>query len=256
VTAEPAAGARSSPAGAEDPPHPLGAERADVCRFARRMLGDGLVVGRSGNVSVRAGDLVAVTPTGVDADALEPDDVPVVDLDGTVVAGRLLPTSELRLHLAAYAADSGRRAVVHTHAPHATAVGLLVDTVPPVHYVLGLLGDEVPVAPYATYGTEELARHAVAALAGRSGCLLRNHGTVAVGGDLAEAYERTVQLEWACRVWLLARAAGEPALLPDGELRQVAAKLRTYGQPREPTAPRTTAPTAPTAPPIPDRGAR
>jgi L-fuculose-phosphate aldolase len=195
------------------------------------MAAAGLVVGRSGNLSVRLGDLVAVTPTGVDYDRLQPDDVPVVDLEGAPVRGRLLPTSELPMHLAAYAADRERAAVVHTHAVHATAVSLLVDEVPRVHYVLGTLGESVPVAPYATYGTEELAGHMVTALAERHGCLLRNHGTVTTGTSLAEAYERTLQLEWACRVWLLARAAGQPSLLSADQMRVAKSKLATYGQP-------------------------
>jgi L-fuculose-phosphate aldolase len=209
----------------------LDRERQEVCRWARRTAADGLVVGRSGNLSVRSGDLVAVTPTGVDYDRLRPEDVPVVGLDGSPVDGELLPTSELPMHLAAYAADRTRAAVVHTHAVHATAVSLLVDEVPLVHYVLGTLGDTVRVAPYATYGTAELAGHLVTALADRHGCLLRNHGTVTTGTSLDEAYERTVQLEWACRVWLLARSAGEPTLLSADQMRDATRSLRTYGQP-------------------------
>lgn len=208
--------------------------RLQVCRTARRSRLDGLVVGRSGNVSVRVGDLVAITPTGVDDEVMVPADVPVVDRGGVVVEGDLAPSSELPLHLAAYGQDPARLAVVHTHAPHATAVSLLVDEVPPVHYVLALMGESVRVAPYATYGTAELATHLRGALDGRSGCLLRNHGTVTTGRDLDEAYERTAQLEWACRVWLLAAAAGRPALLPRDEIAHVAAKLTTYGQPPTP----------------------
>jgi L-fuculose-phosphate aldolase len=172
-----------------------------------------------------------VTPTGVDVDRIQPEDVPVVDLDGTRVEGALAASSELFMHLAAYEGDPLRAAVVHTHAVHATAVGLLLDEVPRVHYVLGMLGESVRVVPYATYGTPELASGMATALAGRHGCLLRNHGTVTTGADLSQAYERTLQMEWACRLWLLARAAGEPALLPADELRRVARKLTTYGQP-------------------------
>lgn len=204
--------------------------RADICRWARRTVADGLVVGRSGNLSVRSGDLVAVTPTGVDSDGMRAEDVPVLTMDGVQVAGALLPTSELPMHLAAYAADPACRAVVHTHAVHATAVGLLVDEVPAVHYVLALLGDTVRVAPYAPYGTDALAAGMVEALRGRYGCLLRNHGTVTTGTDLAQAYERTVQLEWACRLWLLARPVGEPAVLSGDEMRRIALRLKTYGQ--------------------------
>lgn len=205
--------------------------RSQVCRWARRTTADGLVVGRSGNLSVRVGNLIAVTPTAVDYDQLRPADVPVVDLHGRPVDGALAASSELPMHLAAYEADPLRGAVVHTHAVHATAVGLLLDEVPRVHYMLGAVGESVRVAPYATYGTPELAAGMGTALAGRHGCLLRNHGTVTTGIDLAQAYERTLQLEFVCRLWLLARAVGEPELLPADELRRLARKLTTYGQP-------------------------
>lgn len=211
-------------------------ERQEVCRWLRNASRDGLVVGRSGNVSARRGELVAISPTGVDAETIEPADVPVVDLAGVPVTGRLAPSSELPLHLAVYAAAPARAAVVHTHAPHATAVSVLVDEVPAVHYVLGMLGGSVRVAPYATYGSPELARAAATALDGRDGCLLQNHGTVTTGTDLAQAYERSLQLEWVCRVWLLAAAAGTPQTLtpktlPHEELARVTEQLQTYGQP-------------------------
>lgn len=213
----------------------LADERAAVCDYARRMTADGLVVGTSGNVSVRFGGLVAVTPTGVDYAALTPEDVPVVDLVGSTVDGQLLPTSELPMHLAVYheAADpdgSEIGAVVHTHSVHATAVSTVVDEVPAVHYILATVGPTVRVAGYATYGTPELADSMIAALEGRRGCLLANHGTLTYGRGLADAYTRVQQLEWACRVWLLARSAGEPRLLPGEEVERVAEKLRGYGQ--------------------------
>jgi L-fuculose-phosphate aldolase len=213
----------------------LGDERLAVCEYARRMTKDGLVVGTSGNVSVRAGDLIAVTPTGVDYAELRSEDIPLVALDGSTVDGKLRPTSELPMHLSVYreAVDPDGlpvNAIVHTHSVHATAVSTLVEEVPPIHYMLATLGPTVRVAPYATYGTAELAKSMLAALDGRRGCLLANHGTITYGEDLAAAYGRARQLEWVCTLWLLARSAGSPALLPPGEIERVAGKLRTYGQ--------------------------
>ncbi|EHR53110.1 ribulose-5-phosphate 4-epimerase-like epimerase or aldolase [Saccharomonospora marina XMU15] len=213
----------------------LGEQRSAVCDHARRMVADGLVVGTSGNISVRAGELVAVTPTGVDYESLVARDVPVVAMDGSVVDGALAPTSELPMHLSVYreAADPDGEeitAIVHTHAVHATAVSTLVDEVPLVHYVLATVGATVRVAPYATYGTQALADAMLAALQGRRGCLLANHGTLTYGGSLAAAYHRAQQLEWACRLWLLASSAGAPRLLPHAELEHVVDKLRGYGQ--------------------------
>ena len=201
----------------------------DVVDTARRTVADGLVVGTSGNVSARVGDLVLVTPTGVRYDRLGPDDLVAVDLDGVQRRGRLRPTSELPLHLAVYRATDAR-AVVHTHAPHATAVSTLVDELPTVHYMCAALGGPVRVAPYATYGTPELADAALAALRDRTGCLLRNHGTVVHADTLERAHDNTAQLEWMCRVWLAAAAAGTPALLPPEEIDRVADRLRDYGQ--------------------------
>lgn len=179
---------------------------ADLVDTARRTVTEGLVVGTSGNVSVRVGDTVLVTPSGVPYDRLTPDDVTGVDLRGRQVLGTLVPTSELPMHLAVYGSTDAR-AVVHTHAVHATAVSTLVPELPAIHYMTSALGGPVRVAPYATYGTDELAENMLHALAGRSACLLQNHGTITYGDTLAQAYDRTAQLEWMCHLWLTARAS-------------------------------------------------
>ncbi|MFG3125303.1 class II aldolase/adducin family protein [Streptomyces sp. NPDC048201] len=204
---------------------------AELVATARRTVADGLVVGTSGNVSTRVGDTVLVTPTGVPYDRLTPDDITGVDLLGGQVLGTLVPTSELPMHLAVYRTTDAR-AVVHTHAVHATAVSTLVTELPPVHYMTCALGGPVRVAPYATYGTPELAAHMLRALEGRSGCLLRNHGTITYGDTLAAAYDRTAQLEWMCRLWLTASSVPglTPALLSEAELAEAGERLRGYGQ--------------------------
>lgn len=199
---------------------------------ARRTVDDGLVVGTSGNVSVRSGDSVLVTPTGVPYDRLGPDDLCAVDLEGRRTAGELRPTSELPMHLAIYR-RTGAQAVVHTHAVHATAVSTLVDELPAIHYMTAALDGPVRVAPYATYGSDALAAHMLTALEGRTACLLRNHGTIAYGDTPDQAYDRTAQLEWMCRVWLAASSlpGRTPTLIPPEELDHVGRELRGYGQP-------------------------
>lgn len=209
---------------------------SDVVDTARRTVTDGLVVGTSGNVSARVGDLVLVTPTGVPYDRLGPEDVVAVELGtGRQVRGDLRPTSELPTHLALYRATPAARAVVHTHAPHATAVSTLVGKLPNIHYAAAALGGRILVADYALYGTDELARAVLRALRdGRTGCLMRNHGALTYGDTLDQAYERTAQLEWLCRVWLLARSAtdaGSPRTLSGREMNRAADKYRGYGQP-------------------------
>ncbi|MFD6989516.1 class II aldolase/adducin family protein [Streptomyces sp. NPDC059943] len=215
--------------------HPNGPEIEqawrDLVATARRSAADGLVVGTSGNVSVRVGELVLVTPSGVPYDRLTPKDTVAVDLDGRQVVGRLRPTSELPMHLEVYR-NSTAGAVVHTHAVHATAVSTLVPELPLIHYMAADFGGPVRVAPYAMYGTDALAEHMLRALRDRTGCLLQNHGTLTYADTLDKAYDRTAQLEWMCRLWLTATSVPgrTPALLSRQQVRDVEEQLRGYGQ--------------------------
>jgi L-fuculose-phosphate aldolase len=208
-------------------------ERRLVAESSRRLAAEGLLIGTAGNVSARAGDRVAITPTGAVLAELEPGDVTVVDLDGEVVTGSLEPTSELGLHLGVYRRyDTG--AVVHTHAPMATALSCVLDELPCVHYGMLLLGGTVRVAPYATFGTPELAQAVGDALEGRTAALMANHGAVTHAPDLPQAVELALLLEWACSVYWHAAAIGEPRTLGEDECRAVveAALERGYGSTR------------------------
>jgi L-fuculose-phosphate aldolase len=207
----------------------LEGERQQLVDQARRLRPDGLVVGASGNLSMRCGELVAVTPSALDYDALEPDLICVVELDGSPVEGALGPTTELPMHLAVYQRTSAA-AVVHTHSPYATVLATVVDVLPPIHYLIATLGGPVRVAPYATPGTEELADTIVGALDGRSGVLLQNHGALTTGESLEEAYSRSVTLEWLCALHYRATLFGEPRVLSDEELNGVAPLMETYGR--------------------------
>jgi L-fuculose-phosphate aldolase len=212
----------------------LDAEREQVAAACRRLAAEGLVVGTAGNVSARSGDRVAISATGAVLADATPEQVTVVDLDGAVVDGRLQPTSELDLHLGVYRRyDAG--AVVHTHAPMATALSCVLDgELPCVHYQMLLLGGPVRVAPYATFGTPELAETVLDALEGRTGALMANHGAITHGGDLASAVEVSLLLEWACTVYWRAAQVGQPRVL-DEEQRQAvveAAVARRYGTTR------------------------
>jgi len=208
----------------------LATERDQVADYCRRMRADRLVVGTSGNISARSGDLVAVSPSGLDYDQLTPDLVGVHRVDGgAAVEAARDPTTELPMHLAIYR-QTGAGAIVHTHSTAATAVSTLVDELPPVHYLIAIFGGGVRVARYATYGTDELAGQVIAALAERTGCLLANHGAVAIGDTLGQAYRRAEYLEWLCDVWLRASARGAPRLLPPDEIGRVGTRLAGYGR--------------------------
>jgi L-fuculose-phosphate aldolase len=200
----------------------LADERRELCAVGRRVGETGLVIGASGNISVRVGDLVAVSPTGVELDRLTPENIPVLDLRGEVVeaAGRHAPSSETPMHLAVYSATEAT-AIVHTHSTYGVVVSTTMTQLPPTHYYTLLLGGVVRVAEYATYGTAELAESVRAALDGRRAALMANHGGVAIGGTLIEAYENARLLEWLCGVYVHAKAIGEPRVLSEDELRRV-----------------------------------
>jgi L-fuculose-phosphate aldolase len=203
-------------------------ERRQVVDHCQKMRADGLVVGTSGNVSVRSGDLVAVSPSGLDYDAMTPELVGVHRLDGEPVDAPLRPTTEMPMHLAVYG-HTDARAIVHTHSTSATVLSTLVDEVPPIHYLIAMFGGPVRVASYATYGTPELADSMIRALDGRTACLLGNHGAVTYAGTLAAAYSQAVYLEWICEVYLRASAGGTARLLPPEEIERVRLKLSSYG---------------------------
>ncbi|SDB99758.1 class II aldolase/adducin family protein [Nocardioides lianchengensis] len=208
--------------------------RAAVASAARRLAAEGLLIGTAGNVSLRSGDRVAVTSSGLDLAECRLEDVTVVSLTGRVLAGRLQPTSELGLHLGVYA-DTDASAVVHTHAPYATALACVLDELPVVHYQQLLLGGSVRVAPYATFGTPELAAHVRDALAGRQAALMASHGSVTVGTTLEQAVDHALLLEWLAALYHRASALGPVRVLSEEDQVAVitAALARGYGTPQE-----------------------
>lgn len=203
-------------------------EREEIVQYCLRMLKDGLTVGTSGNISVRLGDNIAITPSGVDYDALSPEDICVLTLDGTQMDGLGGPSTEVPMHTVVYQFTDAQ-AVVHTHPVYATVVGTLVREIPRIHYMLALLGGPVRVAPYAPFGTKKLARNCIVAMKDRYGVLLQNHGATTYGESLAEAYSRSLYLEWLCRIYCEARAIGDPRLLTDAEFDDVAGAVTAHG---------------------------
>jgi L-fuculose-phosphate aldolase len=208
-------------------------ERRALAEACHRLASEGLVIGTSGNVSVRAGDDVVVTPTGCVLEEVAPEEMSVVDLDGASADGPA-PTSELGLHLGVYRAVDWAGAVVHTHSPMATAVGCVVDELPPIHYGMLALGGSVRVAPYATFGSDELHSHVLGALEGRTAALMRNHGTLNCGASLDQALDGAFLLEWACSLYWHAKQIGEPSVLSEEQLADVAAQVQrlSYGAAR------------------------
>lgn len=210
----------------------LGGVREVLVAFGRRMGSDDLAPGMSGNLSVLAGDVIAITPSGVPYSDITAADICLVRLDGEAAGPGRRPSTETPMHVAVYQATDAR-AVVHTHSPFVVALSTVLDELPAVHYAMADLGGPVRVAPYARFGTPELAASAVAALTGRTAVILRNHGALAYGPTLPRAYARAQTLEWLARVYWYARLAGEPRVLSEEALTEVsdAARALRYGEP-------------------------
>ena len=209
--------------------------RAEVIATALAMNAAGINRGKSGNVSarlVRGGrDGFLVTPTGMPYAALAPEDVVAMTLAGEPDGGRA-PSSEWRFHRDIYASRPEANAIVHAHAPFATTLACLDRGIPPFHYMVAVAGGaDIRCAPYATFGTQALSDHAVAALAGRRACLLAHHGMIALGATLADALALAVEVESLAEMYWRALQIAEPARLPDDEMAVVIAKFATYGQP-------------------------
>lgn len=212
-----------------------GAElRAAVVGVVRELERRGLNHNTAGNVSVRHGEHVLVTPSGVPCDRLMPDDVVELDGAGVPLPGQRVPTSEWRLHVAIHAARPDVSAIVHTHSIEATAAACVGTALPAVHYVVARVGGStVPCAPYATYGSPELATNVVTTLGERGlACLMANHGMIALGDDLDAALSLAHDVEWLAAVHRRARQLGDPVVLPADEIARVAERFGHYGQPR------------------------
>jgi L-fuculose-phosphate aldolase len=204
--------------------------RVEVVEYGKRMLREGLVKGTSGNISVRVGDEVAISPGSMPYEEIEPDDVSIVDLDGNHLSGGR-PSSETPLHTLVYR-ETDAAAVVHTHSIYATTLACTVDELPAVHYMIHTFGgDSIAVSDYERFGSDELAAAVHAALGDRRGVLLRNHGAVVHGPTLARAYDLAVLLEWLSELYWRSSIFGEPRILSHDQLAEVATEAgrRAYG---------------------------
>jgi len=209
--------------------------RSAIIATALAMNAQGINRGKSGNVSARFRndrfDGFLITPTGIAYAETTPDDIVAMTTDGDARGARL-PSSEWRFHRDIYRARPDVDAIVHTHAPFATTLACLHCGIPAFHYMVAVAGGkDIRCAPYATFGTQALSDHAVAALSGRRACLLANHGMIAVGASLSAALALAVEVETLAEMYWRARQQGEPHVLSDEEMNVVLDKFKTYGQP-------------------------
>lgn len=203
--------------------------RRELIAQALKMNASGLNQGTSGNLSVRWGDGLLVTPSGIPYDELAPEDIVAMRMDGHW-QHRLAPSSEWRIHRDLYAARPDVQAVVHAHPVHCTALAMRGMEIPAAHYMVAISGGpSIRCAPYHTYGTQALSDAALQALQGRSCCLLANHGMLATGPTLKKAMWVAVEMEALARQYILALQLGGPNILPDDEIAIVVEKFKGYG---------------------------
>lgn len=205
--------------------------RQGIIRTAGQFNRSGLSFGRSGNISARTNNGFLITPSGVDYDELDENDLNELDNDGNVIAGTLKPSSEWQLHLGIYRHREDVNAIVHVHSPWATGIACTRKPIPAFHYMVTTLGgDSIPCAEYATFGSRELADYAVTALGGNFACLLANHGQISVGPDLDAAFRYAGEVENLAKQYCISLMAGGPVLLDGREMQVNIEKFKTYGK--------------------------
>ena len=204
--------------------------RRELVATALKMNALGINQGKSGNVSTRINGGFLITPSGVPYEETKPEQIVAMRMDGRF-DGDTLPSSEWRFHRDIYAMRSEVGAIVHTHSAYATTIACLAHDIPPFHYMIAIAGGrDIRCAPYATFGTQQLSDHALAALEGRQACLLAQHGMIALGIALPEALALAVEVESLARIYWQALQIGKPPLLSDAEMTTVLDKFKTYGQ--------------------------
>jgi L-fuculose-phosphate aldolase len=209
-------------------------KRQSIIDACRRMNAVGLNQGTSGNISLRHGDGVLITPTSLPYDTMQPDQIVLMGLDGSCDAGQR-PSSEWRFHLDILKARPEINAVVHAHPPYSTTLAIMGLEIPPLHYMVAVAGgDTIRCAPYATFGTAELSRHAVTALEDRLACLLAHHGMIAIGPSLDKAMWLAIEVETLARQYHGCLQIGPPPLLSTAEIENVRRRIAGYGLAEEP----------------------
>ncbi|MFW5499752.1 MULTISPECIES: L-fuculose-phosphate aldolase [unclassified Maridesulfovibrio] len=207
-------------------------ERELVVEYGKKLLESGLTTGTGGNLSVfnRELNLVAISPSGLDYRLSTPEDIVVIDLNGNIKDSERKPSSEYGFHTILYKERADVNAVVHTHSVYATTVACLNMELPAVHYLVGFAGKKVPLAPYATFGTPELAENVIKTIGNYNAVLLANHGLITVGRAIGNAFDAAEELELVARIYIQALSVGKPVIVPDDEMDKVIDKFSTYGQ--------------------------
>ena len=207
-------------------------EREKIVETGKRMIDARLTTGTGGNLSIfnRQENLIAIKPSGVPYQSMRAQDVVVLRPDGERVDGVLKPSSETKFHLAIYQARPDVDAILHSHQVHATTIACMGIELPAVHYLLAFSGDKVPLAPYATFGTQALSDNILSVLGNYKACLLENHGLITLGASLDEAFDTAEALELVAQIYIQAKSIGEAKILNSEQMNVVIEKFKTYGK--------------------------
>ena len=207
-------------------------ERNEIIRFGKKLVNSKLTTGTGGNLSLfnRKEGLIAISPSGIDYLEMRPEDIVLLDIDGGIAEGSRRPSSELNFHTMLYQKRKDINAIIHTHSVYATTIACLNWEIPAVHYLVGFSGNKVPVAPYATFGTKELAENISKTIGNYNAVLLANHGLITIGVDLSSTFYIAEEIELVAQIYYQSRCIGKPAILSDKEMVKVIKKFKAYGQ--------------------------
>ena len=208
-------------------------ERKQVIEYGKKLINQDLTTGTGGNISVYnpEKELMAISPSGIDYFQIEVEDVVIMDLNGNIVEGDNKPSSEYEMHRIFYDKRDDVNAVVHTHSMYATTISCTRKNLPAVHYMIAVAGIEVPCAKYATFGSDKLAKNAYQSMGQeKNATLLANHGLVAVGESLSEAFNVAREIEYVSEIYYRTQSMGDSKILPENEMKHVLEKFKTYGQ--------------------------
>ena len=208
-------------------------KREELIEYGIKMLDNHLTVGTGGNLSIcdRASGMMAITPSGIEYREIKPENIAIIEVEtGKMVDGDKVPSSERDMHRIFYKYRTDLDAIIHTHTTFAATISCLNQPLPAVHYLVAFAGEDVRCAEYATYGTVQLAKNAFEAMKDRKAVLLANHGLLAGGANLAEAYGVTEQIEFCCELYYRAKSIGEPVILPSDEMVRMIERFKDYGK--------------------------
>jgi len=207
-------------------------ERQDLIKYGKRLVKSDLTKGTGGNLSIydRKNGYIAMTPSGIDFFDIREEDIVILDIDGNIIEGQKVPTSEWRMHLKLYQGRDDIDSVIHAHTTYSTVLACLHQPLPATHYMIAVAGKDIRVAKYATYGSEKLSQYAYEAMKNRKAVFLANHGLLAGSYNIANAFNIIEEIEYCSKIYCLAKSMGEPVILPDDEMDYMAEKFKDYGQ--------------------------